>query len=227
MAQLERELAISQRELARQQALTRTAQRARGLMPAAGPATSPAGKARADRRGRSRAGGNPCRGACVPPGPSEAEIPLEPTHRRRYNQQREAPQYRARQRWEPTRRQRSRPARSRGPITEGDAMPAGRKPLAIEELVEHLPGSPVAQERLRVILANIAGQISVSEACTALGIQESWFFELKHRSLQALAGSAGGTEPAGRRPAATPTPEQEQIAELENRIRHLESIPGI
>ena len=38
-------------------------------------------------------------------------------------------------------------------------MPAGRKRLVIDELVERLPGSPVAEERLRVILANIAGQI--------------------------------------------------------------------
>ena len=46
LAQVERELAVSQRELARQQALARTAQRALGLMPAAGPWTSPAGKAK-------------------------------------------------------------------------------------------------------------------------------------------------------------------------------------
>ena len=100
-------------------------------------------------------------------------------------------------------------------------MPAGRKPLGIEELVERLPGSPVAQERLRVILANIAGQISVSDACAALGIEESWFFELKHRSLQRWL-EALEPELAGRRSAAPPSPEQEQIVELEERIRHLE-----
>ena len=100
-------------------------------------------------------------------------------------------------------------------------MPAGRKPLGIEELVERLPGSPVAQERLRVILANIAGQISVREACVALGIEESWFFELKHRSLERWL-EAMEPELAGRQSAAPPSPEQEQIVELEERIRHLE-----
>ena len=79
-------------------------------------------------------------------------------------------------------------------------MPAGRKPLGIEELVKRLPGSPGAQERLRVILANIAGQISVREACVALGIEESWFFELKHRSLERWLDCAG----AGARRAAFP-----------------------
>jgi len=100
-------------------------------------------------------------------------------------------------------------------------MPAGRKPLGIEELVERLPGSPVAQERLRAILANIAGQISVSEACAALGIEESWFFELKHRSLKRWL-EALEPELAGRRSAAPPSPEQEHIVELQKRIRRLE-----
>jgi hypothetical protein len=47
LAQLERELAVSRRELLRQQALARTAQRALGLMPAPapGPLSRPAGKA--------------------------------------------------------------------------------------------------------------------------------------------------------------------------------------
>jgi hypothetical protein len=100
-------------------------------------------------------------------------------------------------------------------------MPAGRRPVGIEELVESLAGSPVAQQRLRVILANLAGALSVRDACTALGIEESCFFELKHRTLQRWL-EALEPEPAGRRPAAAPAPQQEQIAELEARIKRLE-----
>jgi hypothetical protein len=100
-------------------------------------------------------------------------------------------------------------------------MPAGRKPLSIEELVNRLGGSPVAAQRLRVILANVAGQISVTEACAALAIEESWFFALKQRSLQRWL-EALEPEPAGRPPAAPPSPEQEQIRTLEARIRQLE-----
>jgi hypothetical protein len=79
----------------------------------------------------------------------------------------------------------------------------------------------VAQERLRVLLANIAGQISVDDACAALGIEESWYFELKHRSLERWL-EAVEPERAGRPPAVPPSPEQERIAELEGRNRQLE-----
>ena len=119
------------------------------------------------------------------------------------------------------RRPASRPAPSRGLSKEVPVMPAGRKSLGIEELVARLPGSPVAQERLRVLLANIAGQISVDDACAALGIEESWFFELKHRSLERWL-EAVEPERAGRPPAGPPSPEQARIAELEQRNRQLE-----
>jgi hypothetical protein len=100
-------------------------------------------------------------------------------------------------------------------------MPAGRKPLSIADQVDRLEGSPVAKERLRVILANLAGQLSVSGACAALGIEESWFFELKHATLEQWVGVMEPGSP-GRRPAAALTPEQQRIAELEARNQHLE-----
>ena len=43
-------------------------------------------------------------------------------------------------------------------------MPSGRKPQGIEQ-VELLPGSTVAKQRLEVFLANVAGRLSVAEAC--------------------------------------------------------------
>jgi hypothetical protein len=100
-------------------------------------------------------------------------------------------------------------------------MPAGRKPLGIREQVDRLPGSPVAKERLRVVLANLAGEMSTKDACAALEIEESWFFELKHRSLERWM-EAMEPETPGRRPAPAPTAEQPTIAELEERNRHLE-----
>lgn len=75
-------------------------------------------------------------------------------------------------------------------------MPAGRKPMGIEQ-VELLPGSTAAKRRLEVLLANLAGELTVEQACAALGLQKSRFFELRKRwlkeSVQALE-----PEPAGR-----------------------------
>jgi hypothetical protein len=100
-------------------------------------------------------------------------------------------------------------------------MPAGRKPLGISEQVERVPGSPGAKERLRVILANIAGEISVPEACAALGIEESWFFELRAKSLARFA-EAMEPDPHGPRPAPPETLQQlRRIAELEEQNHQL------
>jgi hypothetical protein len=100
-------------------------------------------------------------------------------------------------------------------------MPAGRRPLSIADQVDRLPGSPVAKLRLRVILANLAGQIGIADACAELGIEQSWFFDLKHESLEHLARALEPGSP-GRRPSMEQTPEQEQIAELKERVRRLE-----
>jgi len=100
-------------------------------------------------------------------------------------------------------------------------MPAGRKPMSIADQVDRLAGSPVAKARLRVILANLAGQISVTDACADLGIEESWFFDLKHESLERWVKTLEPGSP-GRPPAAEQTCEQEQIAELTAKVERLE-----
>ena len=100
-------------------------------------------------------------------------------------------------------------------------MPAGRKPLTIAEQVDRLPGSPAAKGRLRVILANLAGEIGVADACHELGIEESWFFDLKHESLERWVRTLEPGSP-GRPPKGELTPEQQRIAELEKRARRLE-----
>ena len=97
-------------------------------------------------------------------------------------------------------------------------MPAGRKPSSIADQVDRLAGSPVAKARLRVILANLAGQKSVADACTDLGIEESWFFDLKHESLERWVKTLEPGSP-GRPPAAEKTSEQQQIADAGGKSR--------
>jgi hypothetical protein len=94
--------------------------------------------------------------------------------------------------------------------------------MSIADQVDRLEeGSPVAKTRLRVILANLAGQISVADACAELGVNESWFFELKRESLNRWAATMEPGTP-GRHPSAEQSPEHQQIAELEGRVRQLE-----
>src|SRR5206468_3590 len=73
---------------------------------------------------------------------------------------------------------------------------AGRRPMGIEQ-VDLLSGSEAAKQRLAVFLANVAGELSVEEACAALELHKSRFFELRKQwledSLEALE-----PEPAGR-----------------------------
>ena len=98
---------------------------------------------------------------------------------------------------------------------------AGRKPLSIPDQVERLPGSPLAKQRLRVILANLAGELTPSEACAELGIEESWYFELRHRALGRWVGALEPDLP-GRRPGMPPGPEDDRIADLEEQVERLE-----
>ena len=75
-------------------------------------------------------------------------------------------------------------------------MPAGRKPMGLEQ-VELLPGSAAAKLRLEVLLANVAGELSVEQACAKLGLHKSRFFELRKRWLQESVETLE-PEPTGR-----------------------------
>jgi Helix-turn-helix domain len=59
----------------------------------------------------------------------------------------------------------------------------GRKPLG-PALVDHLDGSAHAKDRLELILATIAGKVSVVAAAQQLGISEAMFYKLRNRVLQ-------------------------------------------
>jgi hypothetical protein len=95
----------------------------------------------------------------------------------------------------------------------------GRKPLG-PALVEHLDGSADAKERLELILATIAGQVSVVDAAERLGISEAMFYKLRTRVLQ-LSLADLEPKPIGR-PAQRPSEEAAQSAELAQRVTELE-----
>lgn len=97
----------------------------------------------------------------------------------------------------------------------------GRKPQGVG-LVEGLSGSKHAKERMRWFWETLQGACSVGEACAALGICESRFYE--HRSAW-MQESLALLEPraAGRpaKPAAPISPEE--VRGLQERVRELEA----
>ena len=71
-----------------------------------------------------------------------------------------------------------------------------------------------------MILANIAGELSIEDACGALAIEPSRLFDLKRRCLEDWVESPEAKTPR-RKPAAR-SAEQVRIDELETRIARLE-----
>jgi len=99
-----------------------------------------------------------------------------------------------------------------------NAAPTGRKPAG-PQIAERLEGSPVAKQRLEVILETIAGRLTVPEACQRLEIGESRFHELRHQTLQATLASLE-PRPLGR-PAKPTSSEQVEIDALQAELRRL------
>ena len=96
----------------------------------------------------------------------------------------------------------------------------GRKPLG-PALVQYLPGSLRAKERLEVILQTIAGTLMVGEACDQLGIGEAMFHRLRAGVLQAGLAHLE-PRPLGRPPRGV-SPEQEELSDMQRRLNDLES----
>jgi hypothetical protein len=86
----------------------------------------------------------------------------------------------------------------------------GRKPLGAAH-VEHLDGSPLAKQRLTLILQTMRGELTVSEACRALSVCQSRFHALRNQWLQEALELL---EPrrAGRPPKIPETPTAEQLS---------------
>ena len=97
----------------------------------------------------------------------------------------------------------------------------GRKPQGAA-LVDPLYGSEHAKARLKLFLQTLAGEVSVGEACTQLGICESRFYHQRqawlYESLALLE-----PRPAGRPRQEEPTPTPEEVAVLRARVQQLEA----
>lgn len=91
----------------------------------------------------------------------------------------------------------------------------GRRPVG-PEYVDKLQGSNSAKERVKVILETMAGRCRLKEACERLGISEQRFHQLRE---EMMAAAVKALEPghAGR-PTQTPTPAEEQVAALAQKL---------
>ena len=95
----------------------------------------------------------------------------------------------------------------------------GRRPVG-PEYAEQLTGSETAKLRAKVILETIAGRCRLNEACKRLGISEQRFHQLREEMMTAAVkalepGQAG-------RPAHPPTPAEEQVVSLEQKLQDKE-----
>lgn len=96
----------------------------------------------------------------------------------------------------------------------------GRKPAGPDYL-DQLDGSSLAKERGKVVLDTVKGKCSVAEACRRLGISEPRFYQLRVEMLQAALAALEPGTPG--RPARAATPEQQQIAVLEQTVARLQT----
>jgi hypothetical protein len=91
----------------------------------------------------------------------------------------------------------------------------GRRPSG-PNYVQRLAGSPLAKERLRIILETIAGTRRLGDACRLLGVSPQRFHQLREEALNAaLAGLEPGLPG---RPAQVPTAQDEQVRALEAQL---------
>ena len=97
-------------------------------------------------------------------------------------------------------------------------MTRGRPPKGLGH-VDSLSGDTTTKQRMKVILATIAEDLSVPQACERLGISESRFHELRRQALEAMRDGLA-PRPAGRPPR--PPVEDEEVTRLKGRIGWLE-----
>jgi hypothetical protein len=95
----------------------------------------------------------------------------------------------------------------------------GRLPSGPER-VSRMPGSDQARQRLQLVLGIIAGRVRVREACLELAISPTRLEQLRQSALTA-ALAALEPKPGGR-PRRLRDERDQQIAQLEKRIRELE-----
>jgi hypothetical protein len=94
----------------------------------------------------------------------------------------------------------------------------GRKPVGAE-LVQRVPGSSMAKQRMKVVIETMTGAKTMQQACTALAVEKSRLFQLRERALQA-AVAALEPQTVGRPPQTTPQ-DAARVAALEQQVEHL------
>lgn len=91
----------------------------------------------------------------------------------------------------------------------------GRPPWG-SKLVDNLEGSPLAKQRLKLIIQTLQGERAVVDAAEELGCNEACFYAMRHRTLQE---AVQGLEPrkTGRKPKEV-DPKDEKIRELTDEL---------
>ena len=97
----------------------------------------------------------------------------------------------------------------------------GRKPQGVG-LVDPLAGSKHAKERMKWFLQTLNGECGVGEACAAMGICESRFYDQRSEWLQAALSLLEPRSP-GRPPKPEPMVLPEEAEALRQRVRELEA----
>ena len=86
--------------------------------------------------------------------------------------------------------------------------------------VDQLEGGEETKHRLRVILASLAGELTVEQACRELGLGEARFHVLRR---QALESALAGLTPKRRGRPAQHEPEiDRRVSELQSQVDELE-----
>ncbi len=85
------------------------------------------------------------------------------------------------------------------------------RPIVGPDLVDELEGNEEAKARLKTMLEQINGEVTVDEACAELGVARSTYFALRQRALSA---AVIGLEPKPRGRPATRAETEEQEREL-------------
>lgn len=97
-------------------------------------------------------------------------------------------------------------------------MSRGRPPLK-GALVDTLAGSEQTRQRLRVILATVAGELTIAQACEQLGIGQTRFFELRRQALEGAMAGITAQEPG--RPPILESADAARVRQLQEQIDEL------
>jgi hypothetical protein len=96
-------------------------------------------------------------------------------------------------------------------------MARGRPPKGLGH-IDSLSGNAEEKERLKAILATLAGDLTVKAACERLGVSESRFHEIRCSALEGMLHALAPRPPG--RPAKERKPEE--VEHLEARVSWLE-----